>query len=107
MKKLIQPIAAGTGTGTKAYIVPTGGNAVVRDMEIANTTAGTLAFTCHFVPSGLSVAATNMLFPSVSIPANSIVQWSGEMKLDSGDFVQVISSGSGLTFHMSGDEVKQ
>lgn len=110
MKKLVQPFDVGTGTGTKAYEVGEGNSATsttLRDIAVANTTAGDLTFTCHVVPSGLTVVDANMLFPAVNIPANKILQWEGSYEMDSGDFIQAIASGAGLTMHINGEEDKR
>lgn len=107
MKKLCQPFAVGTGSGTKAYQVGTGIKSEVNDILIANTTSGALTFTGHIVPKDNAVAAANMAFPTVSIPANKAVHWEGIQVMDEGDFFQAIASGAGLTMHMSGKEEKQ
>ena len=104
MNKLCQPFAVGTGTGTKAYQVATGLKVEVTDMIISNTTAAAKTLTAHFVPSGGSVAAANMIFPAINIPAYSIVHWEGKQILDEGDYIQAIGSVAGLTMHISGDE---
>ena len=107
MKKLCQPFAVATATGTKAYQVVTGAKAEVRDMAIDNTTAGALTFTAHIVPKDGSVAADNMMFPAVNVPANTLAHWEGVQVMDEGDYIQAIGSGAGLTMHISGEEFKQ
>jgi hypothetical protein len=47
-----------------------------------------------------------MLFPTVSMPANSMVQWSGIQVLNAGDFIQGIGSGAGITCNITGDEAR-
>lgn len=105
MKKLAQG-AIGTGAGTLAYTVPTGYKTDVVDICISNTTAGALTCTLHLVPSGVAVGATNILLPTVSIAANSILQWTGTQTLMTGDFIQVIGSGAGLTMNITGNEYR-
>lgn len=105
MKKLAQG-AIGTGTGTLAYTVPTGYKAAVIDINLSNTTAAALTCAVHLVPAGVVVAASNMLFPTVSIPANTLIQWSGIQELNAGDFIQAIGSGAGLTMNITGDEYR-
>jgi hypothetical protein len=103
MKKLAQG-AVGTGTGTLLYTVPTGIRTEVVDVIIANTTTGTLTCSLHLVPVGVAVGSSNAMFSSVSVPANTTVHWSGIQVLNAGDFIQGISSASGLTVNISGDE---
>lgn len=105
MKKLAQG-AIGTGAGTLAYTVPTGMRTEVQDILIANTTTGALNCTLHLAPTGVAVAASNMMFPTVSIDGNTVVHWTGTQVLNAGDFIQAIGSGSGLTMNISGNEYR-
>lgn len=99
--------AVGTGAGTLAYTVPSGYQATVEDIEIANTTAGALTVILCLVPNGDAVAAANRLLPTMSIAANTLYQWKGIAPLVSGDFIQVIGSGAGLTMHIAGQVGRQ
>jgi len=103
LKKLAQG-AIGTGTGTLAYTVPQGYRTKVTNIDIANTTSGALTLLVHLVPVGVAVGTTNQLIPTVNIPANTLIQWTGCQLLNSGDFIQCIGSGSGLTMNITGDE---
>jgi hypothetical protein len=47
-----------------------------------------------------------MMFPTVSIPANTLVHWSGNQVLNTGDFIQGIGSGAGITLNISGNETR-
>lgn len=104
-KKLAQG-AIGTGAGTLAYTVPTGFTAVVTNIDICNTTAGSLTLDLHFVPIGGSKAASNMFVGTESINAHSRLQWSGKQALNAGDFIQVVGSGTGLTMNITGDATR-
>lgn len=103
MKKLAQG-AIGTGAGTLLYTVPTGMRTEVMDILIANTTAGSLTCSIHLAPTGVAVGSSNAMFSSVSVPANTTVHWSGIQVLNAGDFIQGISSASGMTVNISGNE---
>ena len=105
MKKLAQG-AIGTGSGTLAYTVPTGFKADVIDICIANTTSGSLTCALHLVPVGVAVGVSNMLFPTVSIAANTVLQWTGVQTLNADDFIQAIGSASGLTMNITGSEYR-
>ena len=98
--------AIGTGAGTLAYTVPMGFRVRVTDIVISNTTTGALNATLHFVPSGGSVSAATQFIPASSIAANSTLQLLGDQILNAGDFIQAIGSGSGLTMHISGEEIR-
>ena len=103
MKKLAQG-AIGTGAGTLLYTVPTGIRTEVYDVLIANTTSGSLNCSIHLVPTGVAVGTSNAMFSSVPIPGNTTIHWSGIQVLNAGDFIQGISSASGLTVNITGDE---
>ena len=103
MKKLGQG-AITTGGGTLLYTTPTGMRTEVLDINIANTTAGALTCSLHIVPTGGSAATTNMLFPTVSVPANTLIQWTGIEVLNAGDFIQGIGSAAGITVNITGSE---
>lgn len=103
MKKLAQG-AIGTGTGTLLYTVPTGMKTDVLDVTVGNTAATDTTCAIHLVPVGVAVGASNVLFPTVSIAANTMVQWSGKQTLNAGDFIQGIGSQAGLTINITGDE---
>ena len=103
MKKLGQG-AITTGAGTLVYTVPTGIRTEVLDINIANTAATTLTCAIHLVPVGGTAATTNALFPTVSIPANTVIQWTGVEVLNAGDFIQGIGSAAGITVNITGSE---
>ena len=95
---------AGTGAGTLMYTVPQGYSTEIIDINIANTTSGTLSCSIHFVASGGSVATTNALFYQVPILAYSVEHWTGMQTLREGDFIQAVGSGAGLTLFINGIE---
>ena len=105
MKKLGQG-AITTGGGTQLYVVPTGMRTEVLDINIANTTTGALTCALHLVPTGGSASTANMLFPTVSVPANTLIQWTGIEVLNTGDFIQGIGSAAGITINISGNEYR-
>jgi hypothetical protein len=72
------------------YTVPSGYQTLVTNIDVANTTAAPIAFTLHLVASGGSPAASNMLFPAVSIQGKTLVQWVGEQQMQTGGFIQCI-----------------
>lgn len=95
-----------TGGGTTVYTVPTGIRTEVYDVCLANTTSGALTCALHLVPTGASATTANMMLPTVSIPGNTLVHWSGLQVLNAGDFIQGIGSASGITVHVTGDEMR-
>ncbi len=104
MPKNLAKAAVGTGAGTLLYTVPNAFIVDVTDITMSNTTAGALSLKVHLVPTGGSVADSNMMIPNVSIPANTFVQWSGNQTLQAGGFIQGIASGAGVSVTINGDE---
>ena len=104
MKKLARG-AVTTGSGTLLYTVPTQYRTEISCIDVANTTTGSLTFKLHLVPVGGTADTTNMLFPDVTIAANSMVHWDGVQLLNAGDFIQGIGSGAGITVNITGEEV--
>lgn len=105
MKKLAKG-SVGTGSGTLLYTVPTGFHCNLMDICIANTAATANGITLHLVPAGQSPSAATQMFPSATLDANSLVQWTGLQTLNPGDYIQGIGSSSGVTVHISGEEYR-
>jgi hypothetical protein len=103
MSKRLSQYAVPTSVG-KAYTCPANQFADLLDMEIANTTATDIYFTAYIVPSGGSSAASNTLFPTANIPANTLVQWSGIIAMVGADSLRVFASAVGITITVSGTE---
>lgn len=95
--------AVTTGT-TTIYTVPALTRALVKDIDLCNTTAGALTINVHLVPSAGSASAANALFFGASISANTTLQWSGVQVMNAGDTIQVQGSGLGITVSISGGE---
>ena len=106
MKKLAQG-AVGTGAGTLLYTTPTEFKADLNDITFSNATSSPISFKLHLVPTGGSVADSNMFIPNVSVPGNTFVQWTGTQTLNPGDFVQGIASAAGVTVSITGNEYRR
>lgn len=105
MKRLAQS-SVGTGSGTLLYTVPTAFKTNVTNIDVANTSSSPIDFSLHLVPSGGSASASNMLFPAVTIPGNTMVQWEGTQHMTAAGFIQGIGSASGITVNITGDEIR-
>jgi len=88
-------------TNTTVYTVPSSTRALLKDMDIANTTAASITVT---VFAGTGVATSNTLIPNVSIPAYSLFQWTGTQILDAADTIVAIASATGVTITVSGGQ---
>jgi hypothetical protein len=76
---VIAPAAAGAGaagyTATATYIV-------LRHIRILNKTGGAATFTLYKGATGGNVAGTEVVGVAVSVPANSYVDWYGQLRLE-------------------------
>ena len=92
-----------TSTST-LFTVQSGSQYTVTDIEIANTSAGSLTYSVYLVPSGGTAAASNALFGTVSIAANTTFQWKGAQVIQAGGTIQAIGSATTLTIHITGGQ---
>jgi hypothetical protein len=96
--------AAITTGVTTLYTVPASTRTFVKDLDVANTTAGSINVRLFLVPSAGSASTANALFYDVAVAANSTLQWLGAQILNAGDMIQTQASGAGLTITASGAE---
>lgn len=105
---VISPVRLGRGAVgavlTTFYTVPDLSRAILKNIDIANTTNGAITVKVYLVESGGSAGASNQLTPNVTIPANGYYQWTGAQVLNVADKIQAIGSAAGLTMHVSGGE---
>jgi hypothetical protein len=87
------------------YTVPTSRRTFVKDIDLSNTTAAAIAgVSVYLVPAGGSPSQANMLVPGITLPANSIFQWTGSQILNAQDTIQVQAVAPGVTINASGGE---
>jgi hypothetical protein len=97
--------AALTTSTVSLYTTPVTNRAVIQDIMIANTTAGSLTYTIYLVPAAGTAATTNAIFYQVALPANTSYHWTGSQVLFPGDTIQALGSATGLTISISGQQV--
>ena len=77
---------------------------LLKHVRITNKTAG--AVTCSFWigATGANTAGTEFAFQATSIPANSYVDWYGQLRLDAADFlVGGAGTATALSFEAEGE----
>lgn len=85
------------GTNTSTYII-------LRHIRIVNRTAGAATVSLYVGATGGSTSGTEFGYTGTSIPANSYVDWYGQMRLDVADFLTGLASvASTLTFEAEGE----
>ena len=95
-----------TGAGSVAYTVPTGMECNVVDIMISNHSANQAGINIYFVPVGGTVGVSNAFLPHFHIASHEIYHWVGNQKLNTGDFIHVISDQSDVAMHITGDETR-
>lgn len=89
---------------TTLYTVPASTKAFVKNLDVVNTSAGSLTYRIFLVPSGGSAGASNALFYDFPIDSKENIQWTGTQILDAGHTIQIQASGTGITITASGAE---
>lgn len=102
--KLGRGAISATPTVDTIYTVPPLTRTIVKNIDLSNTTAATISVTVYLVESGGSPGAANTLIPSMPVPANGMIQWTGSQVLNSGDSIRTTASAAGATINVSGGE---
>lgn len=96
--------AAITGATTTIYTVPASTRALVKAINIVNTTAGALTVDVYLVPSAGAPATSNAIMYQTSLPARAIIQSDTVYVMNAGDTIRVLASAVGATITISGGE---
>lgn len=103
---VITPVKLGQGeiglTLTTFRTTPLSSVDMVKNIDIANNGAAAADISIYLVPDGGSADDTNILFPTVNIAQNSLVQWTGIQVLNAGDTIQAISTIVDVAITISG-----
>jgi hypothetical protein len=91
-----------TTTVATIYTTPALTKTFVKQIDICNTTNGTLTVNVHIVPALGTAGTANAIYYTFSIVANSVLQWKGVQIMDAGDTLQAKGSSTGLTLTASG-----
>ena len=103
LASLASPTKMGQAAMTTAYVtlytVPNTSTAILRDIEICNTTASPIDIYVSVAPVNV---ASNAIFFNASLPGYSTMQWTGAITMSFGTTIQVKGSASGCTVTASG-----
>lgn len=86
------PTPIPTGAAASVYQAPE--RSAVRQITLANTTAGALLVTIHIVSASGSAEVGNQLIPAVSVPANDVITIPAAFVLNAGDHVYGLATGA-------------
>jgi hypothetical protein len=102
-KRLAQFVA--TASAVSYYTVPTNSMTMVKQIIVANTTAGAVNLHLSVVPSGGVAGNSNRIIPGTSIPGQASVVFDFSIVMAQGDFISAVASAaSSLTVTISGLE---
>ena len=87
---------------TTIYTVPASTVALLKEFNVANTTAGAINVRVFLVPSAGVAGTGNAFLYDVSVPANNSLQYNGIQVLPAGATIQVQAAATGLTITASG-----
>jgi hypothetical protein len=77
---------------------------VIKHIHVANTTGAALTFTLFLSQVTGTETAGKELFVAVSVPANSVYDWYGNLKMLSTDFLVGHASSTALTITIEGEQ---
>lgn len=115
IKRLVGPVALTNTLTTNVYAgttgtTPAGAAAsaliydIVKHIHVANKTAGAVTFSLWLGATGANAAGTE-LFNAVSVAANQVYDWYGNLKMLSTDFmVGGASAATSLTIFLEGEQ---
>jgi len=85
------------GTNSNTYLI-------LRHIRIVNKTASAVTFSLYIGATGGNAAGTEFLGLGTSVPANSYVDWYGQLRLDTSDYlVGGASAATSLTLQAEGE----
>jgi len=96
--------AALTTAYVTIYTTPILTRTFVKNIDVVNTTSGSLTFFISLVPKGDTAGAANALFFGSTLTAYATYHWTGTQILTPGDLISVKASGAGVTVTISGGE---
>jgi hypothetical protein len=96
--------AEATTSYVTIYTVPLLTRTYVKNIDICNTTSGSLRFYVHLIPKDGTAGASNALFYNAPINATTTVQWTGSEILTPGDVIQIKASAAGISVTVTGGE---
>ena len=77
---------------------------IIKHIRLVNKTAGAVTATLYVGATGGAAAGTEFAFNATSIPANSYVDWYGQLRLDVADFLTGLAgAATSITFEAEGE----
>jgi hypothetical protein len=89
-------VTGGVGAGTSPCYI------VLRHVRVVNKTAAPVTFSLWLGATGANAAGTEIIAQATSVPANSYVDWYGQLRLDIADFL-VGGAGAATSLSIEGE----
>ena len=104
--KVLGQAAPANTSVTDAYTVPTGKEAIISSIAIANVTATDAVYEVYVRVSGVAAVAANALVFDATAGANSTTIIQAGITVSAGDIISVqTATADAITFHVFGTEV--
>jgi hypothetical protein len=78
--------------------------AIVKSINIANTSTSNEVFSLNLVPSGASAGSNNVILGNINISGNNVFSYETSIVMPSNSTLQVSQNSTNLTFTISGVE---
>jgi hypothetical protein len=82
----------------------TGSYAIVKSINVANTSSNSDVFSINLVPPSASLGASNVIVGNINITGNNVFSYETSIVMPAGSSLQVTQTGTNLTFTISGVE---
>jgi hypothetical protein len=88
------------------YSAPTteGSYAIVKSINVANTSVSGEVFSINLVPAGESVGVNNVIVGNVSLTGNNVFSYETSIVMPAGSTLRISQVSTNLTFTISGVE---
>lgn len=93
------------GVPVAAYTVPSGKQAIVSTINVANLSTSAQTYRIAHVPSGETLAKKHWIAFDIPVPANSTDPWTTGISMNSGDILYVSSDSADMSFTAHGTEI--
>lgn len=104
--KVLGQVRPANTSNANAYTVPSGKEAIISNIAVANTTANDALFEVYVRINEAAAAAGNAFVFDATVAKNSTTMIQGGITLSAGDIITVQSgTGDAVTFHIFGTEV--
>lgn len=88
------------------YTAPseTGGYAIVKSINVANTSTSNELFSINLVPSGGTLGVSNVIVGNINLSGNNVFSYDTSIVMPAGSTLRINQESTNLTFTISGVE---